>query len=104
MKSTAKFGGTTSAYPEEEARLLREQVAKLKEASAQQEIDDLKRELHALRTKTGRTVDEEAAIKARADAAVVAESLAENLTPFRGHTDTAAWLAQVLAMLPKKRR
>ena len=100
-KPTAKTGGTAAVNPEEEARSLREQIEK---AKAQQEIENMKREPHALCTKPSRTVEEEIAIKARTDAAVVAESLPENLAPFRGRTDIAVWLTQVLAMLPKKLR
>ena len=95
---------TTPTSHDEAARLLREQVAKLKEANTQQVIDKLKRELHALRTKNTRSADEEIATTARTDAAVVTESIPENLAPFHGRSDTAVWLMQVLSMLPKKLR
>ena len=50
------------------------------------------------KAKTGRSVDEEVAIKARTEA----ESLPDRLEVYRGRENQVTWLAQVLAMLPLK--
>ena len=92
--------GTAPTDPDQEARILREKIAKLKEINTQQELSALKEELRALRAKTGRSVDEEIAIKARTDA----ESLPDKLEVNRGRENQITWLTQVFAMLPKKLR
>ena len=84
-----------------EIESLKKEILDLKKVK---EIDALKNELQTLKAKATRTLEDEIKLKVRTDAAVVAESLPDTLTPFKGKGDTSVWLTQTRAMLPTKLR